>query len=872
MAPTLLEPGPDGRRPLDAIVAWLRPRLAELQRDPPATIADRVLCIRAGTGSGKSTALPAALFELLSGRGSVSRYRGRSIICTQPRVLTAVEIARDLDGAAWAPQLQLGTATAPGTIGWLTGGLKQSVAHGLVFATVGVLRAQLDFWDDDAIIDRYAFILVDEAHERSAEADVLLLQLKQFLARNAGRPRLPFVLLLSATFDPAAYARYFGVPATNVFDVPGRTATITMRFAAAPPADYAVAAGETAAALHAAEADPPARGDILVFLPGVAEIETAVAAADRALAAAPGARPALLLKLTGEDVQKQTPAARLAKARLDPSPVQARFVDGAGAVVAAMPLPPPRRIIFSTVVAETGITFENLGHVVDPGFMREGAVFPPWNVRALITRPAAASRILQRRGRVGRVAPGTYHGLYTEEVWAALPPQQHPDLVTSGCEGVFASLLALGAEAAATAGAGPGDWPAHLDLLDPVPAFAFWQAFAKAAALGLVDGRTGVRTPLGELATRAPRVAMEEFRTVAAAPAWQIAVAELATALAAVRVRLRLPAAAVAATLPAWLPPAVYAALPPDDFADAVVVFDGYYAALAAAGAAGDAATGAAKLAAFLAATELELETLEAWRAARAELLAELDGLPWLGAATEILFSRADGFLDRLRRFKRCIYDGFRANALTRRGPPSAADRAGAAAARAALVTPPTPPPPRPPRAEPPPAAYTYRGVPVAAPRATAANAHFVVTAGIVADSRLAVLRANFVCVLDGLVAADPELLEAADAADFADSRKPRTEVSPASEPAPTALAAAFAAPAPAPVSAPVSVSAPADVQAAQKAARAAASRLAAYVSTCGIARAPVLDLGPEKNSPAARVLVAGFVPEGAIEPLAPAL
>lgn len=865
MAPTLLEPGPDGRRPLDAIIAWLRPRLAELQREPPATIADRVLCIRAGTGSGKSTALPAALFELLSGRGPVARYRGRSIICTQPRVLTAVEIARDLDGAAWAPQLRLATGATPGTIGWLTGGLKQSVAHGLVFATVGVLRAQLDFWDDNAIIDRYAFILVDEAHERSAEADVLLLQLKQFLARNAGRPRLPFVLLLSATFDPAAYARYFGVPAQNVFDVPGRTAAITMRFAAAPPADYAVAAGETAAALHAAEADPPARGDILVFLPGVAEIAAAVAAADRALAAAPGARPALLLKLTGEDVQGQSEAARLAKARLDLTPSRAQFVDGTGSVVAELPLPPPRRIIFSTVVAETGITFENLGHVVDPGFMREGALFPPWNVRALITRPAAASRIMQRRGRVGRVAPGTYHGLYTEEVWAALPPQQLPDLVTGGCEGVFASLLALGSEAAAGAGAGPGDWPAHLDLLDPVPAFAFWQAFAKAAALGLVDGRTGVRTALGALATRAPRVAMEEFRTVAAAPAWGIAVAELATALAAVRVRLRLPAAAVPAVLPPWLPPAVYAALPPDDFVDAVAVFDGYYRALAAAGAT-DAATGAATIAGFLAKTELELGVLESWRAARAELLAELEGLPWLGATATTIFSDAAGFLDRLRRFKRCLYDGFRANALSRRGPPTPADRAAAAAARAALLTPPPTPPPRKPLTEPPPAAYTYRGIPVAAPRATAADAHFVVTAGVVADSRLPVLRANFVCVLDGLVAADPELLEAADAADFATASATASAPPPTTASAPPPLAAAFAPPEIISTSKTPRDEATLETAraAAQQAAAVAVTRLAAYVSTCGIARPPVLDFGAEKGTPAVQVLLANFVPEGA--------
>src|SRR6185369_2792690 len=92
--------------------------------------------------------------------------------------------------------------------------------------------------EDAEIMGRYQFILVDEAHERSRDSDVTLMLLRNFYERNAGNPRLPFLLLMSATFDPARYAAYFRVGPENVVKVKGRAYPIETHWPAQGVNDY----------------------------------------------------------------------------------------------------------------------------------------------------------------------------------------------------------------------------------------------------------------------------------------------------------------------------------------------------------------------------------------------------------------------------------------------------------------------------------------------------------------------------------------------------------------------------------------------------------------------------------------------------------
>ena len=88
-----------GVAPAEFITGWIRRHLPELgaPADPPGHPRERVLLVRAATGAGKSTALPAKVFELFRGKDTPLRimYAGPNVLCTQPRVLTAIDLARE---------------------------------------------------------------------------------------------------------------------------------------------------------------------------------------------------------------------------------------------------------------------------------------------------------------------------------------------------------------------------------------------------------------------------------------------------------------------------------------------------------------------------------------------------------------------------------------------------------------------------------------------------------------------------------------------------------------------------------------------------------------------------------------------------------
>lgn len=762
MPPTLLVKGSlrghPGAVPVAVITDWLKARMPEYGGAPPATLKDRVLIAKSETGSGKSTVLPVHVFRLLRSERAPPQqaYAGRSVLCTQPRVLTAMTLARDMAAAPYYPDLVLpgdivGGKAMRGVVGFQTGPITNKPQRGLIYSTAGVLLAQLQAaamaGDFAPISDMYAFIIIDEAHERSLDTDRVLMLLKEYLRHGIAQgglaaQRLPFVILASATINVEAYARFFGLvdddagggatagmpSASNYFHVVGRQHGIETVWPETGVNDYAAAAAARAISVHTDNpGDPPDQRDVLVFMPGAAESLGVARAVEKARdgGALDAGGPVVVLTIDREAVNTENAAFVLVKApaealwgvleRNELYPA-ARLADMRARGLHA------RRIIVSTVVAETGLTIETLKYVIDAGWNRAREAYQPYNAAGLITRPAAASRVQQRKGRAGRLFPGVFYPLYTESVYNALPPQQMPDIVTSGAGPL---ILTMALSQRFSTGGRDEFRLERVDMLDPPPADALAAALDQAVGLGFLSPHVPIQrlvahdagaaptgdqvgvgyglTALGEHAVRFPRLELPEIRLLLAAPLWDAAVSDLATIVAAVQVcgarglaglldrdaareaktpdaARRLLDAAFVAGLPAGYagggapPLAMQAdwgrAIVQDDLIEALCVFEAFRARLDAALAA-HPDTFHAAVEEWCAARNLSAAALVGVARAREAVLTEMvaAGLnPFWGSAFRLARAPADAMLARVQALKRCIYDAYRLNELAAAG------------------------------------------------------------------------------------------------------------------------------------------------------------------------------------------------------------
>lgn len=523
--PTLLKEGslqghPD-EVPIEYITRWLRERMPAYGAPPPTHARDRVLVVKSQTGSGKSTVLPVHIFYLLRSPHARTRtpYSGRSVLCTQPRVLTAVSLGQDIAAAPHYPTMLLGL-----TVGYQTGVFVEKPPSGLVYATAGVLLVQLQMatadpkgpQGDEWLMARYAFIVIDEAHERSLDTDTVLALLKRFISRNLGNPNLPFVILASATIDTLKYATYFGVavppgqPETNVMSIVGRQYPIEITWPAVGTNDFVSAAIAKTLELHRRGGF----GDILIFMSRIAEIKKVVLAlqAHNVKIEEAGGQGILPLGISRDVINSR----------------QREYFWAVGPAK-ALPLSngvTPRRVIVSNVVAETGITFDSLKYVIDSGWSMNSEVYFPHGAHGIIARPAAKSRIAQRKGRAGRLFPGEFHPLYTESVYNALPDQQLPDIVSEGMDPIFLNVVNMNG--------GTLDLD-NLDLLDPPPVDAVARSINNAVLLGFLHPRTQSLTRLGRLALLFPRMSMPEIRMVLAGYVWDASLHHLISCVALLR-------------------------------------------------------------------------------------------------------------------------------------------------------------------------------------------------------------------------------------------------------------------------------------------------------------------------------------------------
>lgn len=408
--------------PIDYIIDWFRSRITR------RGIVNRVLILKSETASGKSTVLPSRLYNARVGDPL------RGMIVTQPRVVTAIENVNEIrkHNSAYTPR-DIGHSTKYDKL--------RPDRYGILSASIGTLTRELETNNDDAIIKRYQYIIIDEAHERSVQLDLTLISLFNLLTRCENRDDCPFVVLASATFDEHVFLDFFGVPReTNFIWCRGAPQPIDERWSFMgdhTSSNYLQTCADAVNDIvrDGSDADVTTGTDVLIFLPGKPEMQ---ALRD-------------LLEPLRVGLVRRDPAAAFDIILLESSVVNEysrdyqrifNAISDSRVIVDGKQYTPTRRIILSTNVAETGLTLSGLRYVIDSGYAREVEYNATVNAAGLLTRPAPQSRIWQRRGRAGRNAPGVFYPTYPRHVYDRLQLVQYPDIVTGSAVDLVIMKLA----------------------------------------------------------------------------------------------------------------------------------------------------------------------------------------------------------------------------------------------------------------------------------------------------------------------------------------------------------------------------------------------------------------------------------------------
>lgn len=442
------------RLPIDEVLADV---VAVLRR------SNRVV-LRAAPGAGKTTRVPSALLDAgLSG--------GRPVLVIEPRRVAARAaaefVARERGGRVG------------GDVGYRVRFARQGGAETrLWFLTEGVFAR--DFVRDP-FLEGVGVVVLDEFHERHLQSDVALAVVREL--QDTVRPDLRLVVM-SATLDTAAVAAH--LPGAAVLTSEGRAHPVAIEY---DDLGHGLRVEDRVlAAVRRVIAEP---GDVLVFLPGAAEIRRAA----RTLAPLAAQFGIDVCTLQGSQ----------------PLDEQAR----------ALRAGPRRRVVLATNVAETALTVEGVTAVVDSGLARVARFDARTGLDRLRLASISRSSATQRAGRAGRLGPGRCVRLWSRAEEAGRREHELPEVLRVDLSRTLLELAAWSLRD-----------PTTLAWLDAPPAAALERARRLLRDLGALAGEGWTPTPLGRrllakpIAPRLARMLCEaEDRGVPAAGALVAALA-----------------------------------------------------------------------------------------------------------------------------------------------------------------------------------------------------------------------------------------------------------------------------------------------------------------------------------------------------------
>lgn len=442
------------------------PTLEELVSHPPQLPVTRALgdiaaatrpggcaVITAPPGTGKTTLLPPAVAVALGEAGTSGR-----VLVTQPRRVAARAAARRI--------ARLLGEEVGGQVGYsVRGDSRVSERTRVEMVTPGVALRRLQ---RDPELPGVSALIVDEFHERDLDTDLALAFALD--TRSALRDDL-FVALTSATLEASRTVDFLRASTGEepaLVDIPGDIFPLELRYTPPPRGVEAVGAiGNERVGVrreylaHVArtveETVASTEGSVLVFLPGVGEIETV--------------RGNLRLG----DIPVLTLHGQLSAAEQD------RALSPASA----------RRVILSTSIAESSLTVPGVSVVVDAGLAREPRFDAGRCLSSLVTVPAALARLEQRAGRAARTGPGIAVRVMDSVDVARRPAQSAPGIATQDLTDARLQVASWGTPVE------------ELALLDAPPAGTWEAAGQRLSSLGAID-EAGAATTLGRTLASLP--------------------------------------------------------------------------------------------------------------------------------------------------------------------------------------------------------------------------------------------------------------------------------------------------------------------------------------------------------------------------------
>jgi HrpA-like RNA helicase len=436
---------------IDYIIKWITDRVPENKSDIPKIKSkgpgSKVLVLRSGTGSGKSTVLPTHLHNKFFN----SYHKGT--IVTEPTRSSAIDIPFQI--LKHNSEFILGE-----NIGFQTSTVVRKPVRGVLLCTTGILLQFLKTYEEEKFIKKYQFIIVDEVHIRSIDTDMVLFYLKKLLENNYEKPECPLVILTSGTFSPKVFMDYFECPKDHFIDVMGMSYPIEDVFSKFNVSDYINYTIKLIEDIHINNKD--IKGDILVFVQGNAQIKQLVELvnqlnqnvfykgrkfAEKHLTELPDYKLIVSEDKLDDDTNIDKKVGGGDELYLLPIPLMSEIItkgstDYMNLYTNVNDLTVDiihnkktitgkvsRKVIIGTNAVETGITINNLRFCIDTGFVNESIFDPNFGCQVIINKNVNQSSSRQRRGRVGREQNGNFYACYTKDSYDKMPELPFPNIV-----------------------------------------------------------------------------------------------------------------------------------------------------------------------------------------------------------------------------------------------------------------------------------------------------------------------------------------------------------------------------------------------------------------------------------------------------------